>query len=65
MHTDRNEQPFDPFACPRCNARLELIGGWREYGDQLVEIEGYGCWKCGYHELNEEDDPEDDEYTLY
>lgn len=34
--------------CPRCNAKLEAIEGWQEYGDRIVAIVVVGCMKCGY-----------------
>lgn len=49
---------YDPTKCPRCGARLEMIEGWREYGDRLVEVVVEGCMKCGY--LVDEDDEEDE-----
>ena len=49
--------------CPRCNARLETIEGWREYGDQLIEIVVEGCMKCGYLVDDESDD--NDEWKEY
>jgi Zn ribbon nucleic-acid-binding protein len=51
---------YDPFACPRCRAKLEMINGWKEYGDQLVKIQRLGCWKCGYIEGEPEDEDEED-----
>lgn len=48
--------------CPRCGAKLVMVDGWAEYGDQLVEIQRLGCWKCGYALYEEGDDPEDDEF---
>jgi Zn ribbon nucleic-acid-binding protein len=50
----------DLTKCPRCGARLEMIEGWREYGDRLVDIVVEGCMKCGYAVDDERDD--DDEY---
>ena len=52
---------YDPTKCPRCGARLEMIDGYREYGDQLVEIVVEGCMKCGY--LVDEDEEDDWENT--
>lgn len=46
--------------CPRCGAKLEMIDGWREYGDRLVEIVVEGCMKYGY--LVDKDSNDDDEW---
>lgn len=50
------------MVCPRCEKPLEMIKGWREYGDQLVEVQHLGCW-CGYQEpWPDEDEDEDDDW---
>ncbi len=49
--------------CPRCRAPLELVDGWREYGDQLVEIQTIGCFACGWNEdMHEEEEEDYDRY---
>jgi hypothetical protein len=45
--------------CPRCGHRIEPIEGWREYGDQLVEITVFGCMECGWNEDMDMDDDDD------
>lgn len=53
------ESKYSP--CPRCGARTAEIDGWREYGDQLVEITVIGCWECGWNEEMEEDEQDEGE----
>lgn len=49
--------------CPRCGELVGEVGGWVEYGDQLVEITVMGCDHCGWNEdMSSEDDV--DEWDL-